>query len=68
MIQQSLQNKLRNMEIDREVVTLVSQVIVSADDPQIRNPQKFIGPRYKKEKAENLARKFNWHIKEQEKR
>ena len=37
MIQQSLQNKLRNMEIDREVVTLVSQVIVNPDDPELEN-------------------------------
>ncbi len=67
MIQQSLQNKLRNMEIDREVVTLVSQVIVNPDDPRVREPNKFVGPRYKKEKAEKLARMFNWHIKQQEK-
>ena len=67
MIQQSLQNKLRSMDIDREVVSLISQVLVSADDPQIRNPQKFIGSRYTKEKAKNLATKFNWHIKEQTK-
>ena len=67
MIQQSMQNKLRNMDIDREVVTLISQVLVNANDPQIKNPQKFIGPRYTKEKAEDLANKFNWHIKEQTK-
>jgi carbamate kinase len=67
MIQQSMQNKLRNMNIDREVVTLISQVLVNANDPQIKNPQKFIGPRYTKEKAEDLANKFNWHIKEQTK-
>ena len=67
MIQQSLQNKLRNMDLDREVVTLISQVIVNANDPQFRTPQKFIGPRYRKEKAEILAKKFNWNIKEQTK-
>ena len=66
MIQQSLQNKLRKMKIDREVVTLVSQVIVNAKDPNITNPQKFIGPRYEKEDAKRLAEKFKWHIKEQE--
>ena len=65
MIQQSLQNKLRNMKIDREVVTIISQVIVNANDPKIKKPQKFVGPRYKKEKAEELAEKFNWQINEQ---
>ena len=67
MIQQSLQNKLRNMDLDREVVTLISQVIVNVNDPQFKIPQKFIGPRYIKEKAEILAKKFNWNIKEQTK-
>ena len=65
MIQQSLQNKLRNMKIDREVVTIISQVIVNANDPKIKKPQKLVGPRYKKEKAEELAKKFNWQINEQ---
>ena len=65
MIQQSLQNKLRNMKIDREVVTIISQVIVNANDPKIKKPRKFVGPRYKKEKAKELAKKFNWQIKEQ---
>jgi len=38
MVQQSLQNKLRDMELDREVVTLVTQVIVDQDDPTIQEP------------------------------
>ena len=33
MIQKSLQNKLRDMNVGREVVTLVSQVIVDDNDP-----------------------------------
>ena len=55
MIQQSMQNKLRNMNIDREVEPLISQVLVNANDPKIKNPQKFIGPRYTKKKAEDLV-------------
>ena len=43
MIQQSLQNKLRDMEVDREVVTLVTQVIVDENDPNIQEPKKFVG-------------------------
>ena len=50
MIQQSLQNKLRDMELDREVVTLVTQVIVDKDDPTIQEPTKFVGPRYTENK------------------
>ena len=66
MIQQSLQNKLRDMEIDREVVSLVSQVIVDNKDPSIKDPRKFVGARYPKEEAETMAELFGWKIKEQE--
>ena len=66
MIQQTLQNKLRNMNIDREVVTLVTQVIVDKNDESINNPTKYIGPRYSKKDIRPLSNKFNWKIKEQE--
>ena len=66
MIQQSLQNKLRDMKIDREVVSLVSQVIVDNKDPSIKDPRKFVGARYPKEQAETMAELFGWKIKEQE--
>ena len=66
MIQQSLQNKLRKMHIDREVVTLVSQVIVDKNDASFDNPNKFIGSRYSKEDILKLSEKFDWKIKEQE--
>ena len=66
MIQQSLQNKLRKMHIDREVVTLVSQVIVDKNDASFDNPNKYIGSRYSKEDILKLSEKFNWKIKKQE--
>ena len=66
MIQQSLQNALRDEKVDREVVTLVTQVRIHEDDPSIFNPTKYIGNRYPKKEAEALAKKFGWTIKEQE--
>ena len=66
MIQQTLQNKLRDMNIDREVVTLVTQVIVDKNDRSINNPTKYIGPIYSKKDIMLLSNKFNWKIKEQE--
>lgn len=66
MIQQSLQNKLRDMAIDREVVTLVTQVIVDANDPSIQNPTKYVGARYSEEEAKSMATTFGWNVKEQE--
>jgi carbamate kinase len=66
MIQQSLQNKLRDMDVDREVVTLVTQVIVDKNDPSIKNPSKYVGARYSEGEAKSYAEKFGWSIKEQE--
>ena len=65
MIQQSLQNALKEKTIDREVVTLITQTIVDADDPTIKNPSKFIGQRFSKDEALKMAEKFNWTVKEQ---
>ena len=66
MIQQSLQNKLRDMKVDREVVTMVTQVIVDKNDPSIKDPSKYVGSRYSENEAKSLAKKFGWSIKEQE--
>ncbi len=65
MIEQSLQNKLKKESIDREVVTMITQVVVDKDDPAILNPTKFIGPRYTKDEINPLAQKLGWTIAEQ---
>jgi len=65
MIEQSLQNKLKKESIDREVVTMITQVVVDKDDPAIQNPTKFIGPRYTKDEINPLAQKLGWTIAEQ---
>ncbi len=66
MVQQTLQNKLRELNIDREVVTLITQVIVNKNDKSINNPTKYVGPRYSFNKITQLAKKYDWKIKEQE--
>jgi carbamate kinase len=43
MIQQSLQNALRRAGVDRTVVTLITQTLVDAGDPRLREPTKPIG-------------------------
>jgi carbamate kinase len=65
MIQQSLQNVLSRENIDREVVTFVTQVVVDHDDPAVKNPTKFIGHTYSKEEIDKLAQKFDWEVSEQ---
>ena len=60
MISQCLQNRLNDEGIDRDVVTLVSQVLVDENDPAFKNPTKFIGQFYDKEKAEQLKEEMGW--------
>jgi carbamate kinase len=43
MIQQSLQNALARAGVDRAVVTLITQTLVDAADPRLRDPSKPIG-------------------------
>ncbi|HXF95565.1 MAG TPA: carbamate kinase [Gemmatimonadales bacterium] len=43
MIQQSLQNALTRAGVRRTVVTLITQTLCRADDPDLRNPTKPIG-------------------------
>lgn len=43
MIQQSLQNALRRAGVNRTVVTLITQTLVDANDPRLRDPTKPIG-------------------------
>lgn len=64
MIEQSLINRLRSDGIDRQVVTLISQVLVDENDPSIENPTKFIGTALSKTEAHSKAEQFGWTIKE----
>ena len=66
MIQQTLQNALQKDNIDREVVTFISQVKVDGNDPAIKSPTKFVGKTYKKEEADKLSELYNWSMKKQE--
>jgi carbamate kinase len=64
MIEQSLQNKLHRLGIQRSVATIVTQVIVDPEDPSIINPTKYIGPFYNEKQARQLSEQFGWTVKE----
>lgn len=66
MIEQSLQNALLDEDIHRDVVTLITQVLVDEHDPALERPDKFIGERYSRDKARQFADRFGWRIAEQE--
>lgn len=56
IIQQSFRNRLKERAIDKEIATIVTQVIVDKRDPAFNNPTKPIGPFYTKERAEELSK------------
>ncbi|MDK9701145.1 MAG: carbamate kinase [bacterium] len=63
MLEQTLQNQLLKMDIDRKVVTIVSQVLVDKDDPALLDPVKPIGKHYSEEEAFERKEKYFWDIK-----
>ncbi len=65
MIEQSLQNKLHLHGIDKQVITLISQVVVDRNDPSMLNPTKYVGSTYySAEQAEELKKTLGWTMKE----
>lgn len=64
MIQQILKNELMARSIDKQVVSLVSQVVVDAADDAFLNPTKPIGPFYTAEESRELAASKEWIMKE----
>ncbi|MBN2366217.1 MAG: carbamate kinase, partial [Calditrichaeota bacterium] len=64
MIEQCLQNKMKDHSIRKEIATIVTQVLVDPDDPSIKNPTKFVGPFYNPDKVEEMGRRPGWVLKE----
>ncbi|HHF58785.1 MAG TPA: carbamate kinase, partial [Thermoplasmatales archaeon] len=56
MIQQCLSNALRKEGIKKDVVTIVTQVLVDDNDPAFENPTKPIGPYFNEEQALKLLK------------
>jgi carbamate kinase len=64
MIERQVYNLLKDYKIKKNVVTLVTQVLVDKDDPAFQNPTKPVGAFYLKEEADLLARVNNFVFKE----
>ena len=64
MLERALVNELRRRSIDREVASLVSQVVVDKNDPAFAKPTKPVGPFYSKPRGEQLAREKGWTMVE----
>lgn len=64
MLEQCLLNVMHDRGMRREVVCIVTQMLVDKHDPALKNPTKFVGPFYEKEKVEELMEIHGWIIKE----
>lgn len=65
MIERMFRNVLNKYNIKKEVICLVTQVLVDANDPAFGDPQKRIGKIYSKEEADELAGKKGWIFREE---
>ncbi len=55
-LQKGLRDVLEKEKIQKEIVALVTQVIVDSNDPSFQNPTKPVGPFYTKEVAQTLMK------------
>ena len=63
-IAQSLQNAFRQLGSEQQVVAIVTQVLVDADDPSFEHPTKPIGPFMSEAEARQRAKDDGWAIAE----
>lgn len=63
-MQQGLSKVLKKRGSDKEVVTVVTQVVVDRNDPKFKSPSKPIGPFYTAEEAQSIAAEKGYTLKE----
>ena len=63
-IQQGLTKILRERGNQKQVVTVVTQVLVDRNDPKFQNPSKPIGPFYTEQEAKTIAEEKGYVMKE----
>lgn len=64
MMQNRVSYHLRQLRLNIPVCTLVTQVVVSKDDPDFDDPTKPVGPFYTKEEALKLRKEKSYIVKE----
>jgi len=67
-LQQCLTNALRQSGLDTKAVSVVTQVTVDPDDPELRNPTKPVGPWFTRDEVQELEKEFaryGYRVKEQ---
>jgi len=64
MLEMAMRTVLEEDKMQREVATVLTQVVVDPADPAYSNPTKPIGPFYSREQAEQLSRTEGWAVVE----
>lgn len=64
MIERQMFNVLKDYNLSKEIVTIVTEVVVDKNDDAFKNPTKPVGAFYSKEEADLLAETNNWIFKE----
>jgi carbamate kinase len=65
MIERMFRNVLNRHGISKNVICIVTQVIVDKNDPAFNNPQKRIGKIYTRAEADKLSEKKGWIFREE---
>ncbi len=63
MLERTLRNILIQENIEKEIVTIVTQVLVDKNDPAFTNLTKRVGKQYSKEEADKLTADKGWTFK-----
>ena len=63
-LQQAMGKALKARGVEKNVATVVTQVVVDQNDPKFQNPSKPIGAFYTEEEAKALAEEKGWTVKE----
>ena len=63
-LQQAMGKVLKTRGVEKNVATVVTQVVVDQNDPKFQNPSKPIGAFYTEEEAKALAEEKGWTVKE----
>ncbi len=64
MLEQQLRNVLMKEDMERDIISIITQVLVNKDDKAFKNPTKPIGPYYTKEEVEALSKESDAVYKE----
>src|SRR6185369_1470126 len=62
LLEQSLETELKLAGLHVPVASIVTQSLVSANDPAMQHPEKPVGPFYSQSEAERRQQQLGWNI------